>query len=118
MQVGQGPQKRTDFQTVSRSGQGPDSAESGAKERKDELYFGYKVNVIADANYGLALFAETRPANASDVTVMIRDLDDWLALYRTLSPRYFLADKGYDSLDNILYIINLGMIPVVAIRRP
>ena len=43
---------------------------------------------------GLPLFAETRPGNASDVTVMIRDLDDCLALYRTLNPRYFLGDKG------------------------
>ena len=67
---------------------------SGQKETKDELYLGYKVDVIADSNYGLPLFARTRPANASDVTVMIEDLDDWLALYRELSPRYFLGDKG------------------------
>ena len=64
------------------------------------------------------MFAETRPANASDVVVMIQDLDECLALYRTLSPRYFLADKGYDSLQNILHIISFGMIPVVSVRRP
>ena len=93
-------------------------AQTGRKESKDEFYFGYKVDVITDSNHGLPMFAETRPANASDVTVMIQDLDDCLALYRTLSPRYFLGDKGYDSLDNILHIISLGMIPVVAIRRP
>ena len=66
----------------------------------------------------MPLFAETRPANASDVVVMIQDLDDCLALYRTLSPRYFLGDKGYDSLKNILHVIDLGMIPVIAIRLP
>ena len=92
--------------------------EAGQKESKDELYFGYKVNVIVDANHGLPLFGETRPANASDVVVMIQDLDDCLALYRTLSPRYFLGDKGYDSLKNILHVISLGMIPVIAIRLP
>ena len=71
-----------------------------------------------DANHGLPLFAETRPANASDMVVMIQDLDDCLALYQTLSPRYFLGDKGYDSLKNILHVISLGMIPVIAIRLP
>ena len=91
---------------------------AGQKESKDELYFGYKVNVIVDANYGLPLFAETRPANASDVAVMIQDLDDCMALYRTLSPRYFLGDKGYDSLENIKYLVSLGLIPVVAVRLP
>ena len=93
-------------------------AQIGQKESKDEFYFGYKVDVITDANHGLPMFAETRPGNASDVVVMIQDLDDCLALYRTLSPRYFLGDKGYDSLKNILHIISLGMIPVVSIRRP
>ena len=92
--------------------------EAGQKQSKDELYFGYKVNVIVDANHGLPLFGETRPANASDVVMMIQDLDDCLALYRTLSPRYFLGDKGYDSLKNILHVISLGMIPVIAIRLP
>ena len=76
------------------------------------------MNFITDANYGLPLFAATRPANASDVTVMIQDLDDCLALYRTLSPRYFLGDKGYDKLDNIKHVASVDMVPVMAVRRP
>ena len=91
---------------------------SGRKESKDEFYFGYKVNVIADANYGLPLFGTTRPANSSDVLVMIQDLDDCLALYRTLGPQYFLGDKGYDRLENIQHLVSLGLIPVVAVRLP
>ena len=109
--------KRSRSKAAKGKGDG-NSTESGQKESKDELYFGYKVDVLTDANHGLPMFAETRPANASDVTVMIQDLDDCLALYRTLSPRYFLGDKGYDSLKNILHIISLGMMPVVAVRRP
>ena len=91
---------------------------SGRKESKDEFYFGYKVNVIADANYGLPLFGVIRPANASDVVVMVQDLDDCLALYETLGPRYFLGDKGYDRLENIEHLVSLGLIPVVAVRLP
>ena len=95
-----------------------DGNESDRKESKDELYLGYKVDVIADANHGLPMFARTRPANASDVTVMIEDIDDCLALYRELGPRYFLGDKGYDSLKNILHVIERGMMPVIAVRLP
>ena len=94
------------------------STESGQKESKDELYFGYKVNVITDANHGLPMFGVTRPANASDVVVMVQDLDDCLALYETLGPQYFLGDKGYDSLENIKHLVSLRLIPVVAVRLP
>ena len=94
------------------------STESGQKESKDELYFGYKVNVITDANHGLPMFAVTRPANASDVVVMVQDLDDCLALYEMLGPQHFLADKGYDSLENIKHLVSRRPVPVVAVRLP
>ena len=94
------------------------AADSGEKESKDELYFGYSVDVVADANHGLPLFAETRSANASDVAVLIPDLDACLGLYQMISPRYFLGDKGYDSLKNILRVISLGMTPIISVRQP
>ena len=125
------PSQDTDAQWGHRTAKTPRSRQSasgkrrrvrkyvtGAKESKDELYFGYKVNVIADANHGLPLFAATRPANASDVTALIPDLDDCLAQYPTLRPRYFLGDKGYDSLKNIQHLVSLGIAPVIAIRQP
>ncbi len=59
-----------------------------------------------------------RPANASDNVVLIPDIDACLALYRDLSPKYFLGDRGYDALNNLEHLVNLGMVPVVAIRRP
>ena len=71
---------------------------------------------MADANYGLPMYSATRPANASDVVVMNQDLDDCLALYRELSPRYFLGDKGYDRLSNFEHVVSLGMVPVIAVR--
>ena len=92
--------------------------ESGRKENKDEFYFGYKVNAIADADYGLPMFGVTRLANPSDVVVMVQDLDDCLALYETMGPLYFLGDKGYDHLENIKHLVSLGLIPVVAVRIP
>ena len=91
---------------------------SNQKDSKTEFFFGYSVDVITDANHGLLMLARTRPANANDNTVMIEDLDDCLALYRELSPRYFLGDKGYDSLKNILHIVSRGITPVIAVRLP
>ena len=102
---------------ASKRGTGGDAG-SGRKESKDEFYFGYKVDAIADSNHGLPLFAATRSANANDQAVMIQDVDDCLALYGSLEPRYFLGDKGYDALKNIEHVVDLGMIPVIAVRSP
>lgn len=109
--------KRRTSKKKNEAGDGGDTG-SGEKDSKDELFFGYKVNVIADANYGLPMFARTRPANASDYTVMIEDLDACLALYPELRKRYFLGDKGYDSQPNIQHVVDRGMIPVIAVRMP
>ena len=95
-----------------------DDGQSGQKENQGRTVLRLQGQRHRGRNHGLPLFAETRPANASDMVVMIQDLDDCLALYKTLSPRYFLGDKGYDSLKNILHVISLGMIPVIAIRLP
>ena len=114
-----GSRKRGGSKTGKAAGTNAGESEaSGQGDNKTESYHGYKVNFVTDANYGLPLFAATRPANASDVTVMTQDLDDCLALYRTLEPKYFLSDKGYDKLDNILHVVRQGMIPVMAVRRP
>ena len=95
-----------------------DGKASDRNDSKDELYFGCKVDVIADSNHGLPLFAATRPVNASDFTAMISDLGDCRTLYRTLSPRYFLGGKGYDSRKNILHVVSLGKAPVISMRLP
>ena len=93
------------------------SEASGQNDKETESYHGYKVKFVTDGNHGLPMFAATRPSNASDVAVMIQDLDDCLALYQKLRPSYFLGDKGYDKLDNIQHVVSLGMIPVIAIRQ-
>ena len=114
-----GSRKRGSSKASKAAGTNAGKAEASSQnDKKTESYHGYKVNFVTDGNHGLPLFAATRPANASDVTVMIQDLDDCLTLYRKLRPRYFLGDKGYDKLDNIKHVVSRGMIPVIAIRRP
>ena len=92
--------------------------ESGNTDSKGETFLGYSINAITDSNHGLPLFAKTRPANASDATVLIPDLDACLGLYQIISVRYFLGDKGYDSLENIEHVTSLGMLSVIKVRRP
>ena len=97
------------------------AAHDGDNNRKasnDEYFFGYSCNVIVDANHGLPLYSKVRPANTSDTVIMIEDLDHCLELYSTLSPTYFLGDKGYDSLKNIMHVVSRGMIPIIAVREP
>ena len=114
-----GSRKQGGSKTGKAAGTNVGEAEASSRnDKKTESYHGYKVNFVTDANYGLPMYAATRPANTSDVTVMVQDLDDCLALYRTLRPKYFLADKGYDKLDNIKHVVSLGIIPVMAVRRP
>ena len=64
------------------------------KEAEDELFFGYSSNIIVDANYGLPLYSTVRPANASDTTVLVRDLDDCMALYSWLRPHVLPCRQG------------------------
>ena len=114
-----GSRKRGGSKTCKSAGADAGETEaSGQDSNKTASYHGYKVNFITDANYGLPLFAATRPATASDVTVMAQDLDDCLVLYRPLQPKYFVSDEGYDRLDNIVHVLRRGMIPVMAVRRP
>lgn len=94
------------------------SGNNGNKDDKDEVYFGYKSDVVVDANWGLPMLSVTRPANVNDVSVLIEDIDALLALYDKLSPHYLVADKGYDSLKNLEYLVSRGIVPVVAIRLP
>ena len=108
--------RRVSQQPASKRGKKRTDGDDGASD-KGELYFGYKVNVIVDANYGLPLYSVTRSANVSDMVVMVEDIDTCLALYK-LHPRYFVADKGYDSLANIMHLVRIGIIPVIAIRLP
>ena len=94
------------------------TGDDNRKESLDELFFGYSANIIVDAHHGLPIYSTVRPANASDAVIMIPDLYACLDLYQTLSPRYFLGDKGYDSLNNLLHLVSRGMVPIIAVRLP
>ena len=82
-----------------------------------DWYFGHKVHRIVDAVHGVPLAQFVTAANVSDMNTIIplveraEKLQDWLTI------SVLLADKGYDSDANYIYVDQRGTAPVIAIRR-
>ena len=81
-------------------------------------FFGYKLHTICDGYYGTPLCALLLPANESDTKQLIPLVEETLKRYSWLKPGYLLADKGYDSTKNFVFLDSLGIIPIIAVRRP
>ena len=89
----------------------------GAKDGK-EMFYGYKLHTISDACHGPPLHAIMLPANESDTKQLRPLVEETLKLYPWLKPKYLLADRGYDSEANCVFLDSLGIIPIIAVRRP
>ena len=89
-----------------------------AKDGKQEWGFGYKMHLISDATHGVPLAFTITPANENDSTQLPPALRKTLAAYPWLEPGCLLADRGYDSLANHQFLVRLGIIPVIHIRKP
>ena len=93
-------------------------AGNNGKKEKTESFFGYKHHLLADAYYGLPLGGITLPANAADSPQLPNVLAQAQARHPWLSPRYLLADKGYDARSNFRLLAGRGITPVIAVRKP
>ena len=89
-----------------------------AKDGKQEWGFGYKMHLVSDATHGVPLAFTITPANESDSTQLPTALRKTLAAYPWMEPGCLLADRGYDSLTNHEFLVGLGIIPVIHIRKP
>ena len=49
---------------------------------------------------------------------MRRLVEETLKRYPWLAPRYLLADKGYDSTENFVWLDSIGITPIIAVRKP
>ena len=83
-----------------------------------EWCFGYKMHAIADALYGIPLGFILTPANASESPLLPEVIKKAQRSHNWLKPRYMVADKGYDSTDNALFLMKQGTVPVIHIRKP
>ena len=92
--------------------------DDGKPEAKDvELYFGYKMVSICDVTYGIPLLFVVLPANHSE-SPLLRDLVGLTReKYEWFAPEYVVADRGFDALKNHEYLNDLGIKPIIHIRR-
>ena len=87
-------------------------------KKKDDLFYGYKNHEVGDAYYGLPLGGITLPANQGDgpqlpiVLTKVKEENHWM------KPKYLLGDKAYAGQDRLQFVVDQGMVPVIAIPRP
>ena len=85
---------------------------------RKEWFFGYKAHVAADTYYQIPLHMTLRPANENEGPKFAEDLDKALERHPWLKPKFVMADKGYDALNNFKHTVKRGCIPIFAVRRP
>ena len=76
------------------------------------------MHMVSNATHGVPLAFIVTPANESDSTQLPSVTRKVLAAHPWIEPRAFLADRGYGSLPNHKFLFDLGIIPVIHIRKP
>ena len=93
------------------------SAKSKSKDGT-EFFFGYKLHMVADANYGLPLAFKVTPGNESDSPELPQVMNHAYEQYDWFKPTAAMADRGYDAADNFKYLYGKQVDPVIHIRKP
>ena len=88
-----------------------------AREGGKEWHHGYKVHMVADANYGVPLAHLVTTAKRNDSPELPAVIARTEALYPWFNPSVVIADRGYDSTANHEHLHGKGIIPVTHIRR-
>ena len=88
-----------------------------AKTGGKEWHHGYKVHMVADANYGLPLAHVVTTAKRNDSPELPQVIEHAEALYPWFQPSVAIADRGYDSASNHEYLHQKGIVPIIRIRR-
>ncbi len=70
---------------------------------------GFKIHVVVN-QLGLPLNAIVAPGNRFDSIFLPKLIED-------LEAQYVLADAGYDSLQNIQAVKDIGAVPIIAVNR-
>ncbi|MCK4821958.1 transposase, partial [bacterium] len=84
------------------------------RDGKDMWWFGYKMHLVSDAKYEIPLMPIVTAANANDSPLMIPVLERNRSLIKNFSPKFVLADKGYDAKENFRAIVeDLKAAPII-----
>ena len=88
-----------------------------AKRGGKEWRHGYKVHMIADANYGLPLAHVVTTASRNDSPELPAVIAKTESLYPWFHPSAVIADRGYDSAANHEFLSGKDALPIIHIRR-
>ena len=88
-----------------------------AKEGGKEWHHGYKVHMVADANYGVPLAHLVTTAKRNDSPELPAVIARTEALYSWFRPSAVIADRGYDGKPNHEWLNGKGIMPIIHIRR-
>ncbi len=84
-----------------------------------EWVFGYKVHLVADANYGIPLAQFVTTGSKHESPRLPELVDRARGMYEWFMPEVAIADRGYDSAANHQFLwLDRGIKPVIHIRKP
>ena len=92
------------------------SAKAKDKDGK-EWHWGYKVRMVADANYGLPIAQLTTTAKRNDSPYLPRVITHAQRSHSWFKPQAVIADRGYDSMENHQHLYEKGMYPIIHTRK-
>lgn len=95
------------------------SGKNGEKDTKTMKWFGFRLHLIADANYELPVAFEVTKASNSERTETKNLLDrmEKKTPERLEKCNYFMGDKGYDGTNLITWLEGKGIVPIIDIRN-
>ena len=82
-----------------------------------EWEWGHRIQMAVDANYDIPLWMNLSREN-NDSPQLIPLLEDMEAHVGDLGVKAAMADRGYDSTGNCVYLHERGIAPVIHKRRP
>ena len=88
------------------------SAKAKDKDGK-EWHWGYKVHMVADANYGLPIAQITTTARRNDSPYLPKVITHAQRSHPWFKPQAVIADRGYDSMENHEHLHEKGMYPII-----
>ncbi len=81
-------------------------------------FFGYKIHLIADAEYEIPLVFDTTGGKHSDIRMLKPLYEQAKGDFQWFSPEYLSGDKGYDSQAMHRYLRQQGTNGLIPPRKP
>ena len=82
-----------------------------------EWMHGYKLHMVADANYGIPLAVNVTTAKRSDNPELPPLIEKAREMHSWFKPQAAMADKGYDGRPNFFFLLGELIYPVIPRRK-